>query len=72
MGVEMTFKVRAMQAADNMWVVAALNALIFAAEIVALLVANPLPFMQPGSLPYWAFAQAALNVAIKFLSKWGE
>ena len=65
----MTFKSRAIQISDSTWTVLAFNLLMFAAEIVALLVANPLPFMQPETLPYWAFAHAALNVAIKYLSK---
>ena len=64
-----TIRVRAIAISDSTATVAVLNVLMVAAEIVALLVANPLPFMQPDTLPYWVFAQAVLNILVKYVSK---
>ena len=67
-----TFKVRAIAISDSTAMVAVLNVLMVSAEIVALLFANPLPFMQPETLPYWMAAQGILNIVIKYISKMSD
>ena len=64
-----TLRVRAIAVSDSTATVVVVNVLMALAEVVALLVANPLPFMQPGTLPYWVFAQAVLNILVKYVSK---
>lgn len=63
---------RIASAAGSTWTVAAVNVLMFVVEIVALLIANPLPFLKPEALPYLMFTQAVLNILIKYISGWGD
>jgi hypothetical protein len=67
-----TFRVRAIAISDSTVTVVVVNVLMALAEIVALLVANPLPFMQPETLPYWMAAQGILNIIIKYVSKMSD
>ena len=64
-----TLKVHAIEVSDSTATVVVVNVLMALAEVVALLVANPLPFMQPETLPYWMAAQGILNIIIKYVSK---
>lgn len=66
------FKSIVVRASDSTVTVVVVNVLLAVAEVVALLVANPLPFMQPDTLPYWVAAQGILNIAIKYISKMSE